>query len=163
MLEKRALFSKEKIDSYDKLKHRTRELRILKEVEDKIHKLKQQEIKNTKKAYDRRINEEKEKANLKSRKLIKTIIDQDKLRKYNICYDVRLQNFRNEKFILKICMKYYGEDSYKECSTKENFCERCCYHNIGINHIQERITCKEECSKIISGGDEIKSRRKKKA
>jgi len=45
MLEKRALFSKEKIDSYDKLKHRTRELRILKEVEDKIHKLKQQEIK----------------------------------------------------------------------------------------------------------------------
>ncbi len=57
----------------------------------------------------------------------------------------------NQKYIISLCKKYYGENSFVTCTKKENFCKDCCNHNIGFNHVEKRLNCKRKCEKIIKG------------
>lgn len=45
--------------------------------------------------------------------MLKATLDQQKLNDYSVCYDKRLQGFKNKKFIKRLCRHYYGKQVLK--------------------------------------------------
>lgn len=90
MLRNNAMLAKSREDHLIKAKQQTKEMRILKETEEKLRKLKKAEIMRSKLEYNARIREEKEKATRRTQQMIKTIMEQDKLENYHICHANKL-------------------------------------------------------------------------
>jgi len=66
------------------------------------------------------------------------------------CYDKLVQGFTDTTTINNLCENFYGEEKSGKCKLKENFCEMCCTHFVGVNFMDKRFACMDKCKGMIS-------------
>lgn len=98
-----------------------------------------------------RIKETKEKANNEAKDMMRTLMNQQKLSDYTVCYTSRLLNFKDTKFVHDLCFKYYGASGVKYCEDRKEFCTQCCGFHVGINYSGKLFDCQKKCTKVVSG------------
>ena len=60
-------------------------------------------------SFENQISEEKNKAKSEAKNMMSLIIDQGKLTDYSVCHDDRVKDFKDKKYINKLCTHYYGD------------------------------------------------------
>ena len=85
MLKNHHALQKNKEDQLIKVQNESKEMKILKETEKKLMKLKKEEIERSKMEYESKIKAEKEKANQRTKEMMRTIVEQDKLQDHTPC------------------------------------------------------------------------------
>jgi hypothetical protein len=56
-----------------------------------------------------RIKETRESANDGAKRMMRTLMDQNKLTDYKDCMDPRLTDFKDTSYVGQVCYTYYGE------------------------------------------------------
>ncbi len=116
LLEKKALQQSKKENHLLILEQKHKELKLLKEVEDKINKIKVpfyliqlKELKGYRKKYENQLRAEKNRPNIHAKDIFKIILNQKKLTDYKECYAKNLQsNFIfNKIFLMKPTSKKF--------------------------------------------------------
>jgi hypothetical protein len=110
IIEKRVEKEHQREEQMVKLEQKNKELELLKAVQRKIQSMEKKEIKQYKGQFNNQIKDEKKKADVEARKMMKIIIDQNKLTNFDKCTDMKLLNFKDKDYINKTCKIYYGEN-----------------------------------------------------
>jgi len=90
ILRNNVIIQKQKKKNLIKLNRESKEMMILKKAAEKIKKLNERNIKRSKAEYNERIKAEKERSKKVTRKMIKIIMDQQKMRDYSKCISYNL-------------------------------------------------------------------------
>lgn len=65
------------------------------------------------------------------------------------CLDPKLESFQDAAYVKEVCTKFYGIDLCEECEKRENFCDKCCVHRVGIEFPRKQAQCKTQCTALI--------------
>jgi hypothetical protein len=150
----KTLVMKKGKEEFAKLKEEDAEFTLLNMVLQKIKQLKLNELHEYKKRFEMQIISERNRAKMKAKKLMKLVMEQQKLTDYSVCYDQRLKDFYSNSFSRSLCLRYYGESGVNMCHKIENFCEYCCDFHIGIKFMDKKLNCTKRCSQVIKSGNQ---------
>jgi hypothetical protein len=109
ILERRAEKEKLRQQSLIQSEEKFKELKLLKAVENKIVQMKKKEIQEYSEQYQKQIKEERSKANSESKKMMKSLMEEEKRKPYNDCTDTRILLFEDKSYIKERCTVFYGE------------------------------------------------------
>jgi hypothetical protein len=82
--------------------------------------------------------------------MLNCIKNENKISTPEKCADTNLTGFTNDVYIKSVCFEFYGESNGPKCSKKNNYCEMCCRHYIGIKHMDKLDECEQSCEKIVN-------------
>lgn len=113
ILERRVQKEKEKESNLLKGEEKKKQMSLLKAVQKKISNMENEQIINFGKELKKQIGEQHKKSNDQAVKMMKSIADQSKLKKYEDCMTTRLLYFDDTPYVESLCKRYYGEHVYK--------------------------------------------------
>lgn len=113
ILQRRLQKEKEKENNLLKGEEKKKQMRLLKAVQKKIFNMEKDQINNFGKELKKQIGDQQKKSNDQAAKMMKSIADQNKLRKYEDCMTTRLLYFDDTPYVEALCKRYYGEHVYK--------------------------------------------------
>ena len=124
---------------------------VFNQTRTKIERLEREAISKLNQTYMQKIEQQKEKNNMETLNLIKCFNEDKKLTEWSDCVSIEVYEFKDQKYIDKICNVYYGEENGEKCKSKKHFCNMCCDHHIGRMHIKFQRKCLSVCRNIVKG------------
>ena len=109
ILERRSEKEKEETQNMIKREEKSKELKLLKAVQNRIVQMKKKEIQEYSEQYNKQITEERRRADSESKQMMRALVDEEKRKPYNDCTDSRILLFEDKSYIKERCTTYYGE------------------------------------------------------
>jgi hypothetical protein len=104
--------------------------------------------------FNNKMQKLKKEAQKISKTKLESFKNKNKLTDFKECYSKKLSNFKNDKYIKKVCEKATSNNNNNDiesCQKTENFCNVCCESHIGIFHLHDLVDCKTKCIKVTNG------------
>jgi len=151
ILEKREEKEKEKEQNMVKVEEKSKELELLRAVENRIMQMKKQEIKTFSSTFEKQITQERQHANNESKQMMRTLVQEEKFTPYDDCTAPQLLFFEDTLYVDNLCQRFYGEHQKDECQKKGSFCNMCCAHHVGKKYPHKVNDCNKKCSGLLNG------------